>query len=44
MVEDEMGFDGIINSMDINLSKLRDMKDREVWCSAVHGSQRVRHN
>ena len=31
-------FDSITDSMDMNVSKLREIiEDREGWCAAVHG-------
>ena len=37
--------DGITNSMDMNLSKLRrTMKDRGAWGAAVHAVERVGHD
>ena len=31
--------DGIADAMDMNLGKLQEMvRDREVWCLAVHGA------
>ena len=30
--------DGIIDSMDVSVSKLREMvKDRQTWCAVLHG-------
>ena len=35
--------DGITDSVDVNLSKLREMvKNRDAWCVVVHGATRSR--